>query len=227
MSQLTDEQVQECAKLHALFIARREDQNARNEKPISQESIAHVLGVNQSRVSQIMSTRKDSSPISPENALVFARLLDCTVDKFSPRIAALLSGTPVYQVPIVEGTSQQIVKVARQMCRGETPAVGAARNFISYPGQCAVEVRGFEIDSQAMEPMLSQGSYAYVDPTIEVSSGNAVCLVRDDKVVFATYIGEETYEYENKKFSDAVFKLKGKDCVVGVVIGCFKEFVTT
>ena len=53
MSQLTDEQVQECAKLHALFIARREDQNARNEKPISQEAIAHVLGVNHSRVSQI------------------------------------------------------------------------------------------------------------------------------------------------------------------------------
>ena len=80
MSQLTDEQVQECAKLHALFIARREDQNARNEKPISQEAIAHVLGVNQSRVSQIMSTRRDSSPISPENALDFARLLDCTVE---------------------------------------------------------------------------------------------------------------------------------------------------
>ena len=225
MPKLTEEQIREKVKLHAIYVNKVETQKARGEKPIDQEQIRIVLGLKtQSRVSQIMSSRPNSSPLTPENALVFARLLDCQVQDFAPRINALLSGTPVHQISIIEGSETEIAKAARQMAAGKKITTKNGRS-ISYPGNCSTEVRAFVVDSEAMQPELTEGCFAYVDPTIESSSGNAVCLVQNDKLVFAKYIGNSTYEFTNKKFKDRVFKLKGKDIEVGVVIGTFVPMV--
>tara|TARA_R100001126_G_C4855385_1_gene164350 strand:- start:506 stop:1189 length:684 start_codon:yes stop_codon:yes gene_type:complete len=227
MPKLTEEQIREKVKLHNIYVNKVEAQKARGEKPIDQEQISVVLGLTtQSRVSQIMSSRPNSSPLTPEQALVFARLLDCQVKDFSPRINALLSGTPTHQISIIEGSETEIVKAARQMAAGKKITIRNGSS-ISYPGNCNTEVRAFIVNSTAMEPELKEGCYAYVDPTIEISSGNSVCLVKDDSVVFAKYIGNETYELTNPKFSDRVFKLGGADVEVGVVIGTFVPMVLT
>ena len=222
MAKLSDEQKLECQRLHNLYLQTRESQKARNEDLIDQAKIAQVLGVNQSRVSQIMSTRDDSSAITPENALIFARLLNCEVKDFSPRIAVLLEGASTKIVPVVTGSRSDKVSAARQMARGEV-AMTKNGKTLHYPGSCGEEVRAFEVETEVMEPDLRRGEFAFVDPTIRDGSGDTFMLIRNDDITYAKSIGSNTYEQTNKKFKDTVFQLSGDDVVVGCVIGTFQE----
>jgi DNA-binding transcriptional regulator YdaS (Cro superfamily) len=221
MSKLTEIEELECRKLHSLYIAKVESDKANNREVLDQAKIGTALGISQSRVSQIMT---GYSKVTPENALIFSRLLDCSVKDFSPRINALLSGTPVYQISIIEGSEEEIAQAGKEMAQGITPKLKNG-NSISYPGNCSEDVRAFVVDSTAMEPELREGSYAYVDPGLQPSSGESVAIVKDERLIFAQYIGNGTYELCNHKFPDRVFKLKGEDVEVGVVIGTFMQRV--
>jgi phage repressor protein C with HTH and peptisase S24 domain len=222
MAELSPEQKLECQRLHNLYLQTREAQKARNEDLIDQAKIAQILGVNQSRVSQIMSTRDDSSAITPENALIFARLLNCEVKDFSPRIAVLLEGASTKIVSVVTGSRSDKVSAARQMARGEV-AMTKNGKTLHYPGSCGDQVRAFEVETEVMEPDLRMGEFAFVDPTIQDGSGDTFMLIRNDDITYAKSIGGNTYEQTNKKFKDTVFELSGDDVVVGCVIGTFQE----
>ena len=222
MPKLSQEQKLECQRLHNIYLQTRESQKAKNEDLIDQAKIAKVLGVNQSRVSQIMSVREDSSAISPENALIFARLLKCEVKDFSPRLAVLLEGARTKIVPVVTGSSADKVSAARQMARGEVPMTRNGKT-LHYPGTCGSEVRAFEVETEAMEPDLRRGEYAFIDPTIQDGSGDTFMLIRNDDITFAKSIGGGTFEQSNKKFPETVFQLAEGDAIVGCVIATFQE----
>ncbi len=80
---LTDAQIEDAKRLKALYEAKKKDLG------LSQESIAHELGVVQSAVAQIFSGK---NALNLSRALEFAKILKVSVADFSPDLAKEMAG---------------------------------------------------------------------------------------------------------------------------------------
>tara|TARA_R110001606_G_scaffold86701_1_gene196191 strand:- start:545 stop:1240 length:696 start_codon:yes stop_codon:yes gene_type:complete len=227
----TQEEKQECLRLNALYKNKVAQQIANGEQPIDQQMIGEAFGViegkdpiDQSRISQILT---GYSKITIERAIVFSSIIGCEIEEFSPRIASLLKGISVSPkrqrlVSVIDGSSSEVSAVAKKIAQGKKPKIKDGSKQIAYPGHCSLETRAFYVDSPQMEPFLSIGSYAFVDPSEELKTGDQVAIVRDDRLLFAGYMGAGYFEYSNPKFAEKPF-LVATDCVVGPVIGIYIE----
>jgi len=223
-----DEYRLESLRLAKLYKDLVSDQIAKDEIPIDQEMLGEELGVSQSRISQLMTGH---SVMTAEQAIIFSRVIGCKIEDFSPRISALLKGVAVTKssnrIAVINGSTKEVVAAAKKMADGKPPKLGEVVERVSYPYECSKEVRAFVVDSEALEPEVKANSIAYVDPTLEPCSGDLVALIRNNKVVFAKFIGDATYETINPKFPERIFTLTGNDRVVGVIIGDFRERIST
>lgn len=224
----TKEQKQECLRLNNLYQNKVAEQKLKNEEPIDQVMIGKAIGkmegkgpLDQSRVSQILT---GYSKLTVERAIVFSDIIGCEIEQFSPRIAKLLSGIPVFKkqekVIVVEGNGKDVTAVALKIAAGKKPKFKDDVRRLSYPGICSDDTKAFQVDSPHNEPDLPVNSYAFVDPQEEIIKGDHVALVRNDKLMFATYIGADFYEFSNSKFQEKPFEVP-TDCVVGPVVGIF------
>jgi len=225
----TKEEKQECLRLNNLYKSKVAGQIANGEVPIDQLMIGEAFGslegkqrVDQSRVSQILT---GYSRITVERAIIFSNIIGCEIKEFSPRIANLLSGISVNNnrerlIVVIDGSSKDVSEVAKKIAQGEKPKIKDSYKRIAYPGHCSLETKAFYVDGPQMEPDLAIGSYAFVDPTEELKTGDQVAIVREDRLLFAQYMGAGYFEFSNPKFSEKPF-LVPENCVVGPVIGIY------
>ena len=225
----TEEEKQECLRLNNLYKNKVAGQIANNETPIDQVMIGELFGsiegkppIDQSRVSQILT---GYSKITVERAIVFSNIIGCEIKEFSPRIATLLSGISVSNkrersVAVVEGSWKEVATVAKKIAQGKSSKTKTDVKRLAYPGHCSEETRAFYVDGPQMEPDLTIGSFAFVDPTEELKTGDSVAIIRHDRLTFAEYMGADYFEYSNFKFAEKPF-LVPLDCVVGPVIGIY------
>tara|TARA_Y100000310_G_C20622938_1_gene784314 strand:- start:785 stop:1477 length:693 start_codon:yes stop_codon:yes gene_type:complete len=224
----TQEEKRECLRLNNLYKNRVAGQIAHNETPIDQTMIGVAIGqiegkppIDQSRISQILT---GYSRLSVERAIVFSRIIGCEIKDFSPRIATLLAGVPVVdkqeRVVVVEGTKKEISAAATQIARGKKLKTKKGARRLAYPGHCSLETRAFYVDEPQMEPELTVGSFAFVDPLESLETGDSVAIIRADRLTFARYMGGDYYEVSNPKFAEKPFTVP-PECVVGPVIGIF------
>ena len=222
----TQEQKRECLRLNNLYKNKVADQIANNETPIDQVMIGAAIGkmegkspLDQSRVSQILT---GYSKLTVERAIVFSDIIGCEIEQFSPRIAKLLSGIPVFKkqerVIVVEGNGKDVI--AKKIASGKKPKFKDDVRRLSYPGICSDDTKAFQVESPHNEPDLPVNSYAFVDPQEEIRKNDHVALVQDDKLIFATYIGADYYEFSNSNFQEKPFEVQ-LDFVVGPVVGVF------
>ena len=225
----TREEKQECLRLNNLYKNKVAGQIANNQTPIDQVMIGEAFGsiegktaIDQSRVSQILT---GYSKITVERAIVFSTIIGCEIKDFSPRIAALLSGISVSNkrerlIVVVEGSSKEVSEVAKKIAQGKKPKIKNDVKRLAYPGHCSLETKAFYVDGPQMEPALTIGSYAFVDPLEELETGDSVAIIRKDRLTFAKYMGADYYEFANPKFAAKPFTVP-LDCVVGPVVGIF------
>ncbi|KVL59287.1 hypothetical protein WT01_15780 [Burkholderia cepacia] len=83
---MTDEQLEDAKRLHALFKQWQQEQKALR-RPASQMEAAAQLGFGQSALSQYL---RGEIPLNVRTAMKFARLLDVKIEKFSPDLASQL-----------------------------------------------------------------------------------------------------------------------------------------
>lgn len=81
MKKLSDENLAEAIKLRAIY-----DLNARR-LGVTQESIAIALGASGNAAAAHYMGPRAKNPLNIDAAIVFAKLLECNVRDFSPRIA--------------------------------------------------------------------------------------------------------------------------------------------
>jgi hypothetical protein len=225
----TKEEKQECLRLNNLYKNKVAGQIANGETPIDQLMIGEAFGsiegkgpIDQSRVSQILT---GYSKITVERAIIFSRIIGCEIKDFSPRIASLLSGISVSNkrerlIVVIEGSSKEVSAAAKKIAQGKKPKIKTDVKRLSYPGHCSLETKAFYVDGPQMEPGLTIGSYAFVDPTEELKTGDSVAIIRKDRLTFAEYMGADYFEFSNPKFAEKPF-LVPLDCIVGPVIGIY------
>ena len=222
------EEKQECLRLNNLYKNKVAGQIANGETPIDQLMIGEAFGsiegkgpIDQSRVSQILT---GYSKITVERAIIFSRIIGCEIKDFSPRIATLLSGIALSKrerlIVVIEGSNKEVSTAAKKIAQGKKPKINPDAKRLAYPGHCSLETRAFYVDGPQMEPDLSIGSYAFVDPTEELKTGDSVAIIRKDRLTFAEYMGADYFEFANPKLAEKPF-LVPLDCIVGPVIGIY------
>lgn len=79
---LNEEQLKDAARLKSIFESKKKELN------LSQEAIAHELGIGQSAIAQILN---GINPLNITNAAGFAILLNVSVNDFSPTLGAKIA----------------------------------------------------------------------------------------------------------------------------------------
>ncbi len=80
---LNEEQLRDAIRLKSIFEEKKKELN------LSQERVAHELGMGQSAVAQILN---GINPLNITNAAAFATLLNVSLNDFSPTLGAKCSG---------------------------------------------------------------------------------------------------------------------------------------
>lgn len=215
--ELTAEEKTECAKLKAIFLRVQNERKARNESKLTQDVAAHALGYStQGAISQYLN---GSLALNITAAIGFAKLLNCTVADFSPRLAAMVGNNVVNLHKVEESKSSWNI--------GNTePANGPYRSFL-YPEISAVSAgnaieaidllqpgegiqhqsdawagpHGFwlRITGDSMTAIggvsFPQGMLVLVAPELEPESGQFIVAKISNDVTFKQYIVDAGVRY--------------------------------
>lgn len=194
--ELTPEEKAECAALKAIYVAKRAQLN------LTQEEIANELGISQGAVSMYFSGR---NAINLEFALKIAKLLQCDVRDFSPRLASELNAR-VDAVYTRLATVRPAVGFRRMEAntgpapenRGNIPLIswvqagsfqeateayapGMAEAYLPCPTPhgpwtFALRVRGQSMFNPNSARSFHEGEIIYVDPDREADNGSLVVV---------------------------------------------------
>ncbi|MCO7512366.1 helix-turn-helix domain-containing protein [Serratia fonticola] len=170
---LTPEQKEDCRKLKAIFEAKKKHLG------ISQESIAHEIGITQGAVSQVFNGR---NAITLKHAEAFSRILEVPVDEFSASLAAEINR-------LAQNVSSDTFEYAGKLKLGQTPVTGAAilgvdgmieimeshsgwLNIHSTdPKAYVIQIRG-----DSLWPRIKSGEFLVIEPTTTPEPGDEVLV---------------------------------------------------
>jgi len=211
--------------------AYKKAQIAREERglpTLTQTVLAKELGITQTAVSKLMT---GSMEIPITRVIDLADALECPVSDISPAIAAQLeaaaqgltvtSKIAYKKAKLIAGTEQEVADIIKHILAGKAPQFtefehcGAEHSDSTY----AIKVHG-----EAMLPLIAPGTIAFVDYEAEPEAGKPCCLLKGNKVVFATWTGDGYARYENPEYPDRVFTLSKKDAVIGKVVEIRSRF---
>jgi SOS-response transcriptional repressor LexA len=194
--ELTSEEKAECAALKAIYMAKRA------QLKLTQEDIANEIGISQGAVSMYFSGR---NAINLEFALKIAKLLQCRVEDFSPRLASELgaSGSAVFKrdpnlKPVVGFRRLEPNTGPAPENRGNIPLIswvqagsfqeateayapGMAEAYLPCPTPhgpwtFALRVRGQSMFNPNSPRSFHEGEIIYCDPDREADNGSLVVV---------------------------------------------------
>ncbi|TCL06860.1 LexA family transcriptional regulator [Sodalis ligni] len=168
---LTATQVEDAKRLKAIYEAKKK------ELGLSQESIAHDLGVVQSAVAQILSGK---NALNLSRALEFAKILKVGVADFSPDLAKEMAG-------FSSGNIQDSVEVMGSPKEGVIPVKGEA--ILGMDGSIDmlefhagwlriyspdVDAYGVRVKGDSMWPRIQSGEFVVIEPNTKTHPGDEV-----------------------------------------------------
>ncbi|HCH7701512.1 LexA family protein [Salmonella enterica] len=188
---LSAEQLEDANRLKAIYESKK------NELGLSQESVAHAIGVGQSAVAALLN---GVNALNHSNAAALARVLRVGVEEFSPSLAADIADmyaslgneqvvNPVYEYPLF--TSVQaggFAEVGTYTAKDAKAWVATTRK--ASANAFWLEVKGHSMTApQGVRPSFPEGMLILVDPAEPVESGD-FCLASangDSEATFKKY----------------------------------------
>lgn len=170
---LPPEQLAEAQRLKALYEAKKKSLG------ISQEAIAGELNMGQSAVASLLN---GVNALNVSNAAAFAKILQISVDEFSPRLANEIAIMAKY-------LKNEDLEYAGKPKLGVIPVVGEA--ILGVDGMIdMVEVRsgwlqiysadkdayGLKVRGDSMHPRIQSGEFVVIEPNTHVHSGDEVFI---------------------------------------------------
>ncbi len=192
--ELTPEQKEECLRLNAIYELRKSDLK------LTQAKVSEDLGVNQSAVSHYLN---GTNALNVNTASKFAKLLNVTVDKFSPRLAEeikQMADTLDPQKMDLEGAIKAIDKKAVKVPLLDIYAAASPSGIINkdYPevireisidkdqvsqllGRRVVDgIKLINVPTDSMTPTINKGDVAFIDITCVDYVGEGVYIFIDE-----------------------------------------------
>ncbi|EAN9963108.1 LexA family protein [Salmonella enterica] len=188
---LSAEQLEDANRLKAIYESKK------NELGLSQESVAHAIGVGQSAVAALLN---GVNALNHSNAAALARVLRVGVEEFSPSLAADIADmyaslgneqvvNPVYEYPLF--TSVQaggFAEVGTYTAKDAKAWVATTRK--ASANAFWLEVKGHSMTApQGVRPSFPEGMLILVDPAEPVESGD-FCVASangDSEATFKKY----------------------------------------
>ncbi|HDK7242284.1 helix-turn-helix domain-containing protein [Cronobacter sakazakii] len=188
---LSAEQLEDANRLKAIYESKK------NELGLSQESVAHAIGVGQSAVAALLN---GVNALNHSNAAALAKVLRVGVEEFSPSLAADIAdmyaslGTekgvnPVYEYPLF--TSVQaggFAEVGTYTAKDAKAWVETTRK--ASANAFWLEVKGHSMTApQGVRPSFPEGMLILVDPAEDVEPGDfcVASINGDSEVTFKKY----------------------------------------
>lgn len=168
---LSPEQIEDSKRLKAIFMAKKK------ELKLSQESLAHELGVVQSAVSAVLN---GVNAITVNNAPVYARILKVPISEFSPTIArdievmtASLKPDSFEEVPIPKDGMVPVIGEAILGIDGMIDMVEFQAGWLEIYSADR-EAYGLKVKGDSMHPRIQSGEFVVIEPNTNVHPGDEV-----------------------------------------------------
>lgn len=214
--ELSQEEKAECAALKDIYVAKR------SQLKLTQEDIANEIGISQGAVSMYFSGR---NAINLEFALRIAKLLQCDIRDFSPRLASELAmsmDSAYTRAMLAQGAEQRALLANTGPApenRGNIPLIswvqagsfqeateayapGMAEAYLPCPTPhgpwtFALRVRGQSMFNPNSARSFHEGEIIYVDPDREADNGSLVVvkLVEEQEATFKQLVIEGSRRY--------------------------------
>lgn len=192
---LSNEQVEDAKRLKTIYEGKK------SSLGISQESVAYALGVGQSAIAALLN---GVNALNPNNAAALAKILQVSVDEFSPSIASEI--TEMYRSISDAKSKMNDYKypLFTTVQAGNLSEVGSfteqdAKTWIASTKKASknsfwLEVSGHSMTApQGSRPSFPEGMLILVDPDIPVESGD-FCVAgihNDSEVTFKKLVWED------------------------------------
>ncbi|MFS1583393.1 MAG: S24 family peptidase [Candidatus Arsenophonus phytopathogenicus] len=171
---LTKEQIEDSHRLKTIFESKKKSLG------ISQESIAHAMGIGQTAVSHLLTAK---NAISLKHALSFSEIFQVPVETFSPSLAAEINR-------LAQNVSNDTFEYAGKLKHGRIPVTGEAILGVdsmidliklssgwlnihsSDPTAYAVRIMG-----DSLWPRIKSGEFIVLEPKTSIHSGDEVLVI--------------------------------------------------
>lgn len=192
--ELTSEQKAECAKLNAIYEQKKSDLR------LTQASVSEKLGINQSAVNHYL---KGTNALNTNIASKFAKLLNVTVDQFSPRIsdeikqmADTLDQEKLNEITLLEKRPKNSVTIPLLDIYAAAAPTGIIN--VDYPevikeitidqdqvlellGRKTIQgINLINVPTDSMSPTINKGDVAFIDVTCRGYIGEGVYAFVDE-----------------------------------------------
>ncbi|WP_127146568.1 LexA family transcriptional regulator [Serratia marcescens] len=168
---LSPEQIEDSKRLKAIFMAKKK------ELKLSQESLAHELGVVQSAVSAVLN---GVNAITVNNAPIYARILGVPISDFSPTIAkdievmtASLKPGSFEEVTIPKGGMVPVIGEAILGIDGMIDMVEFQAGWLQIYS-ADKEAYGLKVKGDSMHPRIQSGEFVVIEPNTPTYPGDEV-----------------------------------------------------
>lgn len=196
---LSEEQIEDAKRLKAIYESKKVALG------ISQEGVADALGMGQSAIASLLN---GVNALNPSNAAALARVLQVSVDDFSPSIAAeianmyaSLQGSPAvkpqYEYPLFAhvqaGPFAEVGSYTASDAKAWVPTTKKASEKAFW-----LEVKGHSMTApQGVRPSFPEGMLILVDPAETVNPGD-FCVAAangDSEATFKKYDKDSGVSY--------------------------------
>lgn len=219
---LTVEQLEDARRLKAIYERRK------MERGISQDDVAHALGVGQSAVASLLN---GVNALNASNASELARFFGVGVEEFSPSIASEISkmysalggegkAIPRYEYPLFAevqaGSFGEVGTYTERDAKGWVATTRKASDLAFW-----LTVVGHSMTApQGSQPSFPEGMLILVDPAEDVLQGDfCVAILNNQEVTFKQYQmygGQPQLEPLNPRYD--IIKMNEGCRIIGKVI---------